>query len=526
MKNTLIRSFVLGASIIAALLGPASLVTGSPPHQADAVPLANALPDLTPRDVFTNFYQLTQVPRPSGATDHIRAFLVEFGQGLGLETIVDGAGNVIIRKPAAAGFENRQGVVLQAHMDMVVQKTEDTGFDFATDPIRPYVSSDYVIAGGTTLGADDGIGMALMMAVLQSDTLQSGPIEALFTVDEETTMAGVMGLDGDTLQGRILINLDSETEGVFTIGSAGGAQVTVHAAYEQALAPAGMVPYLLRVQGLQGGHSGVDIHLGRGNATKLLVRLLKQTAGPLGLRLASLSGGTVGNAIPRDASALVFAPEAEAEAFAQAVSEFEATAQAELAAVEPDLTVELAPAPAPAFVMDEGFQSRLIDALYVTPQGVLRLSDAVPGLVETSTNLGVTNAQDGQLEVVCYTRSSVNSALEDVNMMITSVWELAGLQAEIGGAYAGWTPDPASPILALLRSAYVDLYGVEPEVTAVHAGLECGAISGVYPDMDMISIGPTLSGVHSPAERLSIPSVAKVMDLLIEVLQRTPETPA
>ena len=400
---------------------------------------------------------------------------------------------------------------------------DDLVFDFTTEPIQALVRGDYLVTEGTTLGADDGIGMAMIMAVLQSQTLQAGPLEGLFTVDEETDMSGANGLQGDALQGSILINLDSEWDGVFLIGAAGGGHVSVASSYPQVSAPADMVSYQVKVQGLKGGHSGVDIDLGRGHAIKLLVRLLQGAIEPYELRLASLTGGTAANAIPREAAAVVLLPDLQVEAFTEYVQAFEATVKSELSAVEPDLSVELVAFESPDQVMDESFQAVLLDALYANPQGVMRMSDALAGLVETSNNLGVVNAQDGQLEVVCTPRSSVDSALEDISQMIASVWELAGYEVVFADYYPGWNPNPDSPILGLMEATYQELYGEEPEVMAVHAGLECGVIGAKYPGMDMISIGPTLSDVHSPAERLFIPSVGHVMELLMEVLQNIPE---
>ena len=514
-------SATAGASEASVYTVSADEVSAAAPS-GNRVPLEEALDRLQPQDVFTNFYNITQVPRPSGQLDQIRAFLVNFGEGLGLETLEDDAGNVIIRRPAAPGLEDRQGVILQAHMDMVAQKDDDKVFDFSTDPIEAYVVGDTIVADGTTLGADDGIGMAMIMAVLQDETIQAGPIEGLFTVDEETTMSGVNGLAPGVLQGTTLINLDSETEGTFTIGSAGGESATVAFSYPQEPAPSDTAAYTVAVTGLQGGHSGVDINLGRGHATKILVRLLKEAAEPYGLRVASIAAGTAGNAIPRKAEALVYVPGTQVEAFRQFSDAFEATVRRELQEVEPDLQIEVTEATAPPQVMASTDQSTLINALYGTPQGVLRMSDTVPGLVETSTNMGITNVQDGQVEVSHYLRSSVNSALQDTAQMIGSVWELASATTEIVGAYSGWTPDPDSPILALMRDIYVDLYGQEPSVSAVHAGLECGIIAGPYPDMDMISIGPTLENVHSPSESLTIPSVSRVMVLLTATLEQMP----
>lgn len=362
----------LSATPAATSLSPANsqtVVTTQPAAMDSPVPLADALESLEPRDVFQNFYGITQVPRPSGQMEQIRQYLVDFGEGLGLETLVDEAGNVLIRKPAAPGFENRAGVVLQAHMDMVPQIADGVAFDFHVDPIPAFVSGDYIVAEGTTLGADNGIGMAMIMAVLQSTTLEAGPLEALFTADEESDMSGANGLRGDLLQGEILINMDSEDEGVFTIGSAGGAHATIQSAYPEVDAPAGTVAYEIKVQGLKGGHSGLHINLGRGHATKLLVRLLKESAGRFGIRLASLTGGTAFNAIPTDATAVVILPEEQVEAFAAYIRDYEATVQSELSAVEPGLNIALAAVAPPERVMDESVQADVIDALYAHPQG-------------------------------------------------------------------------------------------------------------------------------------------------------------
>jgi dipeptidase D len=489
---------------------------------APKVHLKDALDSLEPQEVFQNFYSITQIPRPSGQTDQMREFLVNYGNELGLETLVDETGNVLIRKPASQGLENRKRVVLQAHMDMVPQTLDEKNFDFTTEPIQAFVDGDYIVTDGTTLGADDGIGMAISMAILQSKTLQTGPLEALFTVDEETTMSGASGLDGDFIQGRTLINLDGEVLGEFIIGAAGGERVSANITYDQAPAPTDMSSYVVRVQGLEGGHSGVDINKGRGHATKLLVRLLKGAEEAFGLRLASLSGGSVANAIPRDAEAVIFLPKDQVDAFTAYIKDYEATIRKELTAVESDITVTMEAVQPPTQVMEPEFQATLLNALYGTPQGVGRMSDAVPGLVETSNNLGIVTVRDGQMELVCTARSSVDSELLDMEGMITSVWELAGFPVEASGRYSAWTPNPSSPILDLMKSTYQELFGEEAIVTAVHAGLETGTIGAIYPDMDMISLGPTMKDVHSPTERLYIPSVGEVMSLLSKVLQNIP----
>ena len=434
------HDLVLAVLATLTFMAPAEAEPGAT-SAAARVPLKDALGTLEPLDVWQNFYSLTQIPRPSHHEEQVRDFLVQFGQGLGLETIVDDVGNVLIRKPASPGMENRHGVILQAHMDMVPQKTPESTHDFVTDPIDAYVEGEWVVADGTTLGADDGSGVAIAMAVLQSETLSLGPIEALFTVNEEDGMDGANGLQPGVLQGDTLINLDSEEVGVFTIGSAGGESLNIQAAYAGTTLPSDVTAYTMTVSGLQGGHSGVDIDLGRGHATKLLVRLLDQVAAEHGVRVARLSGGTAANAIPREADAVVVVPTAQTDAFLQAVQTFEATVQSELAATEPDLTVQATPSDLPATVMDEPAQQTLIAALYESPQGVLRMSDAVPDLVETSINMGIVNAADGQLAVTWYSRSSVDSELVDVRRMLASVWALAGVEVVSSGTYSGWDPE-------------------------------------------------------------------------------------
>jgi dipeptidase D len=487
---------------------------------AARVPLKDAIAGMEPQAVWQNFYDLTQVPRPSHHEEQVRDFLVQFGKGLGLETIVDGAGNVLIRKPAAAGMENREGVVLQAHMDMVAQPQDGT-HDFLTEPIDAYVEGDWVVADGTTLGADDGIGVALAMAVLQSQT-PLGPIEALFTVNEEDGMDGALGLQPGQLQGTILINLDWETEGTFAISSAGGEYAHVKAPYDEVNTPGGMQAYQVRVSGLTGGHSGTEINLGRGHATKLLVRLLSVAASPYSVRLAEITGGTAANAIPQVATALVTVPATQGDAFLEYVGEYQEIVRAELEATEPNLAVGATPADLPSMVMSEEAQRTILDALYGTPQGVMRMSDVVPDLVETSTNVGIVQGIDGELDVTCYPRSSVDTELDDIAQMIASVWDLGGVEVTFDGRYPGWKANPDSPILALMKDVYHDLYGVDPDTVSVHAGMETGVIQAAYPGMDAISIGPTLQDVHTPEERLEVASVKKLADLLTETLGQVP----
>jgi dipeptidase D len=489
------------------------------------VPLKDTVATMDPQDVWQAFYDVTQVPRPSHHEEQITAYLAQFGQDLGLETIVDDVGNVLIRRPAAPGLENRHGVILQAHMDMVAQKTDDSTHDFLTDPIAAYVDGEWVVADGTTLGADDGIGVAIAMAVLQSQTLELGPIEALFTVNEEDGMDGAQGLQPGLLQGDTLINLDSNTEGMLLIGSAGGDYADVNTSYAQVAVPAGMTAFTVTVSGLQGGHSGVDIDKGLGHATRLLVRLLSPAAETYGVRLAQIAGGTAANAIPQEAAAVVVVPAAQADAFVAYVQAYEQTVQHELAAVEPTLRVQATATDIPVQVMDEAAQRTLVNALYATPQGVIRMSDFVTGLVETSNNMGIVGGVDGEMAVTCYPRSSVDSELDDINQMIASVWDLAGVEVVFSGRYPGWAANSDSSILSLMEDVYQDLYGLEPQVTAVHAGTECGTIVAKYPGMDAISIGPTIQKEHTTDERLEIASVKKLNDLLLETLARIPEKP-
>jgi dipeptidase D len=519
----------LSAFIPAGAAAPAAATTAAPTTAAPTptaagsqVPLEEAVKTMKPADVWQNFYDVTQVPRPSHHEEKIRDFLVQFGKDLNLETTVDDVGNVLIRKPAGKGMEKRKGVVLQAHMDMVAQKADGKDFDFETDPIEAYVEGGWVKADGTTLGADDGIGLALAMAILQSDTA-FGPLEVLFTVNEEDGMDGAMGLQAGVLQGEILINLDSETEGVFTIGSAGGEYGTVDATYKEVAAPKDTAAYTVTVSGLQGGHSGVDINLGRGHATKLLVRVLKDAAANVGLRVAQIIGGDTSNAITRQASAVVVVPKSKVDQFQQLVKQYDQIFKAELVIADPGVTVQSASATMPAKVMDDKAQRTLINGLYSMPQNVLRMSDEVPDLVETSTNMGIMQSGAGKISVGSYDRSSVDTELDDVQQMLASVWSLAGMEMVFSGRYPGWQPNPDSPILALMQKVYKSQTGKDPSVIAIHAGLECGVVRSLYPDMDAISIGPTLQDVHTPQEKLEVATVQKLYDLLVETLKQVPE---
>jgi dipeptidase D len=504
------------------VLAQTTAPAGAPSASPAVVPLGDALADLSPRPVWEHFFQLTQIPRPSHHEEQVSAFLADFGRGLGLETTVDEVGNVLIRKPGSPGREDHSGVILQAHMDMVPVKDATVDHDFLTDPIPAVVDDGWVRAEGTTLGADDGIGVALIMALLGAGDVAHGPLEALFTVNEEDGFTGATSLQPGVLEGTMLINVDSDPEGTITIGSAGGVFVDATTAYTEEETPAGMVGVRLTVNGLQGGHSGMDIHLGRGNAIKLLSRLLWMLQESFPLRVSSMFGGDRHNVIPRQAEAVVAVPAADAAAVMETVQQVAATVRDELRATEPDLSIAAELTATPVAVMPAETQERIVGALYGVPNGVIRMSDAVPGLVETSANVGTLAAGDGAFAAGLLPRSLIDSERDDVRQMIASVFDLAGIKTTPRDAYPGWTPNPDSPLVRHMQAAYQDLFGHEAEVLAVHAGLETSTIGGIYPGLDLVSIGPTITGQHSTDERLEIASVGKVYDLLVAVLGRIP----
>ena len=503
---------------------PVAAATATPELEtlSGSVPLAEAVDSLEPQLFWQNFYSLTQIPRPSHHEEQISAFVAQFGRDLGLETIVDDVGNVIIRKPATEGMEDLPGVVLQAHMDMVAQKTSDSTHDFLTDPIDAYVEDGWVKARDTTLGADDGSGVAMIMMLLEEDDIAHGPLEGLFTVNEEDGFTGVNALQPGVLQGTILINIDSEEEGVFTIGSAGGVNVDISAQNTLEETPADYLGYEVAVSGLQGGHSGMEIGSNHGNANRLLARLLWLAEDQFGLRVASIAGGDRYNAIPREAAAIVAVPEAQAEAFTAFIGDFEKTVQQEYAATEPTLAVQAADGEQPGQVLPVDSQHALLDALYGSPNGVEKMSDAVPGLVETSTNLGILSVVDGTLTAGHLVRSAVDSERDELAQMVQSVFELAGTDAVQRDPYSGWPPNPDSPIVTLMQSEYESLFGKEATVEAIHAGLETSVIGAKYPEMDMISVGPTLEAVHSPDERMEVSTAEKLYELLVATLADIP----
>ncbi len=484
--------------------------------------MSNQILNLEPKAVWKHFYSLTQIPRPSKKEERIIEFMKNFGLSLGLKTIVDETGNVMIFKPATPGMEKSKGVVLQAHLDMVPQKNSDKDHDFAKDPIETIVDGDWVRANGTTLGADNGMGVASIMAVLEAKDLVHGPLEALFTIDEETGMTGAFELKPGILKGDILLNLDSEDEGELYIGCAGGVNGNFDFPYSEVSTEAGTVAYKINISGLKGGHSGLDIPIGRGNSCKILTRLLWHGVQKHGLRLASLEAGNMRNAIPREGHAIVTIPEAEVAKFEKCLLESAIKIKAELSVTEPGLQIGAEKTAMPGGLIDADTQNRMLRAVYGCPNGVIRMSDTMPGLVETSTNLSIVKSENGVVSVTCLLRSSVNSAKEDLTHMMGSIFELAGAKVEFDGEYPGWKPNPDSTILKTMQNVYNNKFGKIPEVKAIHAGLECGLLGAVYPNWDMISFGPTIRYPHSPDEKVHIESVGKFWVYLTETLKNIP----
>jgi dipeptidase D len=483
----------------------------------------SSIKELKPAQVWKHFHALTLIPRPSKKEAAVIAYMKQFGERLSLETIVDEVGNVIIKKPATPGMENRKTVVLQGHLDMVPQKNGDKVFDFEKDAIQPVINGDWVTADGTTLGSDNGIGVAATMAVLESRTLVHGPLEALFTIDEETGMTGAFGLKPGLLKADILINLDSEDEGELYVGCAGGVDVTARKSYKQEDAPGGHVAFQVSVKGLKGGHSGMDISLGRANSNKALFRFLMQAEADLKIRLASAEGGDMRNAIPRESSALVLVPAASAAALGSLVDHYHELYRMEFTETEPDLSFSCKTVPVPPKVLPAKEQYRFIRAIFACPNGVQRMSQSMKQLVETSNNLAITRIRDGEFLAMNLIRSSVDSAKEATAWKIAAVFHLIDAQVDISGSYPGWKPNMDSPVLKVCREVYKAKFGKTPEVKAIHAGLECGLLGGVYPNLDMISFGPTIRSPHSPDERVEIGTVSKFWDFLVAVLASVPE---
>jgi dipeptidase D len=465
---------------------------------------------LQPEVVWSYFEDICQVPRPSKKEEKIIAFLEAFARANRLDFKKDEAGNVLISAPASPGFEKLPTVILQSHLDMVCEKNNEVTHNFDTDPIQPYIDGEWVKARGTTLGADCGIGIAASMAVLTDKETEHGPLECLFTVDEETGLTGAFALQPDFMSGKILLNLDSEDEGELFIGCAGGVDTIASIEHKREAVPKGYFPLKIKVSGLLGGHSGDDIHKGRGNAIKVLVRFLWEAAQQYGIRLASIDGGNLRNAIAREASAVLMVQNGYKENLVAAFNIFANDVKKELAINEPSLRMELGSCDQPETVIEENASSRLINALYACPHGIHSMSYRMPGLVETSTNLAsVKMKNEHQIEVTTSQRSDRESGKKDIASMVSAVFEMAGASVRQTDGYPGWAPNPESKVLDVTVRSYKELFGEAPIVRSIHAGLECGLFLEKYPGLDMVSFGPTILGAHSPDERINIETVQK-----------------
>jgi dipeptidase D len=478
------------------------------------------LRDLEPESLWRHFDEILKVPRRSKNEEKIREYVVGVAERLGLECLTDSAGNVVVKKPATAGKQSAPGAVIQAHLDMVEEKNSDVQHDFTKDPIVPQWDGDYVKATGTTLGADCGIGMASMLALMEADDLAHGPLEMLFTVDEETGLTGAAALASDLLDGRILLNVDSEEEGVLTIGCAGGGDDHLFLPVTRSPLPGDAAGIAVRLSGLKGGHSGVDAHLQRGNAIKLVVRALYAVSLDRPLRVAALAGGNAHNAIPREATATISVAATDREAVKAALEKEFASASKEFRPAEPGMEWSIDDAPAPGDAWDDATTATALRLIHSLPHGVISMSYDIPGLVETSTNLAVVAESDGRLAVLLSSRSSVESALTALRHRIRATGLLVGTAVEEHDSYPGWQPDVSSPLLETVKKVHMDVVGSEAEVGAIHAGLECGIIGEKYAGMDMISFGPQIEFPHSPDERVKVPSVATFYKLLTTTLER------
>ncbi|MFX2634082.1 cytosol nonspecific dipeptidase [Enterobacter hormaechei] len=480
------------------------------------------LSQLSPQPLWDIFAKICSIPHPSYHEEQLAEHIMGWAKEKGLHAERDQVGNILIRKPATAGMENRKPVVLQAHLDMVPQKNNDTVHDFTKDPIQPYIDGEWVKARGTTLGADNGIGMASALAVLADDSVENGPLEVLLTMTEEAGMDGAFGLQANWLQADILINTDSEEEGEIYMGCAGGIDFISTLPLSREAIPAGFETFKLTLKGLKGGHSGGDIHLGLGNANKLLARFLAGHAAELDLRLVDFNGGTLRNAIPREAFATVAVPASKADELKNLSSVYLEILKNELSAKEKNLTVVLESVTTDKAALTAQSRDTFVQLLNATPNGVIRNSDVAKGVVETSLNVGVVTMGDDSAEIICLIRSLIDSGKEYVVSMLESLGTLAGAKTSAKGSYPGWQPDASSPVMALVRETYQRLFNSTPNIQVIHAGLECGLFKKPYPDMDMVSIGPTITGPHSPDEQVHIESVGHYWTLLTELLKAIP----
>lgn len=481
-----------------------------------------AIRSLEPRDLWNNFADLNAVPRASKKEEKVIAFIIDFGKKLNLPVHRDETGNVIIKKPATKGMENKKAVVLQSHLDMVHQKNSETNFNFETQGIDMIISGDWVKANGTTLGADNGIGVAAIMSLLASTDIPHPALEALFTIDEETGMTGALGLKGGLLDAGILLNLDTEDDRELTIGCAGGIDVSASGTYKTDPTPLGVVAFCITIKGLTGGHSGMDIHKGRGNSNKLMNRILLHLTDEFGIRVASIDGGGLRNAIPRESKSVITVAAAHTNALKNTIQEQGKILLAEYKSTDPNIKLEIEDSTIPESVLSADFQNKLVRSVYACPNGIFRMSPDIPGLVQTSNNVARVLVQNGEYSILCLTRSAVDSEKMDMATAIKSTFELMDSNVQYGGSYPGWAPKPEASIVKLMSELYKELNNDQALVNACHAGLECGIIGRNYPGMEMISFGPNIHGAHSPDEQVQISSVQKFWAFLLETLQRIP----
>lgn len=478
--------------------------------------------NLKPECIWRNFDALTQVPRPSGHLEKVQQFLLDFAKNTGVEAFKDEAGNIVMRKPATPGMENRKTVILQAHMDMVPQKEKTSTHNFETDPIQTYIDGEWVRAKGTTLGADDGLGVAAIMAVMEAKDLKHGPIEALITADEETGMYGANGLPGGELEGEILLNLDTEQEGELIIGSAGGVDITATLDYQEAESDKTDAAVKITIKGLKGGHSGLEICEGRGNANKMMVRIVREAIAEDEACLASWHGGNMRNAIPREAEVVLTLPKDNVEDLKAIVAEYKETFNNEYKGIESDIEVVAEDVALPEMIVPQEIQDNLVDAIYAAHNGVWRYIPTMPEIVETSSNLAIVDIDGGKAAIKILARSSSETMKEDLSTSLESCFNMAGMKVEFSGAYGGWDPNTDSELIKVMRNIYKNLFNEEPTVQVVHAGLECSIILSKYPGLDICSFGPTLLSPHTPTERAHWPSTTKFWDLLVKTLEEIP----
>ncbi|MFT4660312.1 MAG: dipeptidase D [Patiriisocius sp.] len=485
--------------------------------------MSEAVRQLEPKALWNHFSDLNAVPRASKEEEEVINFIKSFGEDLGFPVVIDSVGNVIIKKPATSGMENRKTIVLQSHLDMVHQKNGDTNFDFATEGIKMLVNGDWVNADGTTLGADNGIGVASIMAILSSTDIPHPAVEALFTIDEETGMTGALGLKGGFLDAEIMLNLDTEDDDELTIGCAGGIDVTATGTYAQDNTPENSESFKITVKGLNGGHSGMDIHKGLGNANKIMNRILYNSGKKFGLRVQTIDGGSLRNAIPRESFAIVVVPNDKVADWKNYCNEIATILKVEHGTTDANMTVEIESSSSPENVLNVNFQDQLLRAIYATPNGIYRMSPDIKDLVQTSNNLARVLVKDGAYSIQCLTRSSVDSEKFDLADSIAASYEQVGSDIEHSGDYPGWTPRPGAEIVKIMRDLYKEMFnGEEPQVAACHAGLECGILGTNYPEMEMISFGPNIRGAHSPDEKVQISSVQKYWGYFLKTLEAIP----